>query len=67
MAESRSVELYKIGIAFAVGGIILMMLTLLDHLQDGKTDGGIVAVEILLVITGALMYVSGRKSKAQDK
>jgi hypothetical protein len=59
--------LYKVGLVFVIGGIVLMLLTLLDYLQDGKTDAGIIAVEVLLIITGLLMYLGGKKAKARDK
>ena len=44
-----------------------MLLTLLDYLQDGKTEGGIIMLEVLLIITGMLMYLGSKKAKAQDK
>ena len=67
MAKTGQVELHKFGIASIVGGIVLRLRTLLDYLQDGKADSGIIIVEVLLIITGMLMYMGGGKSKTQDK
>jgi len=67
MAKTGTVDLSKFGIAFMIGGVVLMLLTLLDYLQDGKTEGGIIMVEVLLIITGMLMYLGSKKAKAQDK
>ncbi len=65
MDKTKTVALSKIGIFIMIGGLVLMLLSFLDYLQDGKSDSGIFTV--LLVITGSLMYLSGRKSKAQDE
>jgi len=67
MAKTGTVDLSKFGIAFMIGGVVLMLLTLLDYLQDGKTEGGIIMLEVLLIITGMLMYLGSKKAKAQDK
>ena len=67
MAKTGTVDLSKFGIAIMIGGVVLMLLTLLDYLQDGKTEGGIIMLEVLLIITGMLMYLGSKKAKAQDK
>ena len=67
MAKTGTIDLSKFGIAFMIGGVVLMLLTLLDYLQDGKTEGGIIMLEVLLIITGMLTYLGSKKAKAQDK
>jgi uncharacterized membrane protein HdeD (DUF308 family) len=67
MAKSRSVELYKIGIIIALGGVVFLLFTFFDYLQDGKTEGGIIAVGVLLIAIGALLYMNGKKPKAQEE
>lgn len=68
MARSGSVELYKIGIAVFITGIALMLFSLLEnYLQNEKVDGGLIAAMAMIAITGAFLYIKGKKSKSQDK
>ena len=67
MSKSGSVELYKFGIVIAVLGIVILLLTLLDYLQDGKAESGSILGGVLTITSGALMYMSGRRSKGQGE
>ena len=49
MAKPELFETSKVGgIVLMVAGVIFMLLTFLDYLQDGKTDGEIVAMNLLI-------------------
>ncbi len=67
MAKTRTVDLSILGIVIVIVGVVAMLLTLLDYLQDGKTDGGIIVPVVLVIIAGMLMYLGSKKAKAQDE
>ncbi len=68
MAKPELFETSKVGgIVLMVAGVIFMLLTFLDYLQDGKTDGEIVVMNLLFIVAGALWYIIARKSKARDE
>lgn len=68
MAEKELLKLQKIGgIVLMVAGVIFMLLTFLDNLQDGKTDGAVVVMNALFIVFGVILYVSGRKSERLDE
>ena len=66
-ARSRASESYGFGIVLVVAGIVILLLTLLDYLQDGNADVGLVAVGGLVIATGTCLYLAGRGRKAQDR
>ena len=68
MAKTGTVKLDKFGIFFAVAGAILAIASFLEnYLQGEKFDGSIIGLGLMLIVIGGFFYISGKKSKAQDK
>lgn len=68
MAKSDLANSYAIlGVVFACVGVLILLLTLLDYLQDGKTESSILLVAVVGILLGVFLYSNGKRSKAQDK
>lgn len=67
MAQDSVKSFTILGIVFACVGVAILLLSLLDYLQDGKTEGLIILIGIFGISFGLLFYARGKKSQAQDK
>jgi uncharacterized membrane protein YbhN (UPF0104 family) len=62
-----SVESFTIlGIVLACVGVVILLLSLLDYLQDGKTESLVPVFGIMGISFGLLLYAKGKKSQAQE-